>query len=378
MTPQPKDRLVALDGLRLIAALMVVLFHFSARYESALLIWRDDPQNTFPLIHRFGDYGWMGVELFFIISGFVICMSAWGRDTGAFFKSRITRLFPAFWPAVLLSATMLALWPQVRPKVEYSNILTNLTMLNFPLGVRNVDDVYWTLWSEARFYLLFALVVWRGLTLERTLWFGYLWLVGSVIGISAQSQLLNVALQPQSAPLFVAGIGLYLIHRFGHDLRIWGMVVASFLLAQQWLVQRVASGETDVHHHLSLKVAVALLACFFIIVAVIAMGGTSRIRWRWLPAAGALTYPLYLLHEDIGWTIIYHLYGTAPDEAVLAFVIAVMVLAAWLLHTLIEKPLARLLRAKMSRPLAAIENPPAAPRHLADTPPVPQPHPATV
>jgi peptidoglycan/LPS O-acetylase OafA/YrhL len=46
-------------------------------------------------MYRVAHQGWTGVYLFFLISGFVICMSAWGRSVGQFAASRITRLFPA-------------------------------------------------------------------------------------------------------------------------------------------------------------------------------------------------------------------------------------------------------------------------------------------
>lgn len=54
-----------------------------------------------PLLHEIRRYGWLGVEFFFVISGFVICMSCWGRTPAQFTVSRIARLFPAYWYAVL-------------------------------------------------------------------------------------------------------------------------------------------------------------------------------------------------------------------------------------------------------------------------------------
>lgn len=114
----------------------------------------------FPTAFPFAAYGWLGVELFFLISGFVICMSCWGRSVGDFFTSRVTRLYPAYWFAVLATTAVLLLIPGGQKPLPWPDVLTNLTMLQEPLGVRMVDGVYWTLFAELRFYLLFALVAW--------------------------------------------------------------------------------------------------------------------------------------------------------------------------------------------------------------------------
>jgi peptidoglycan/LPS O-acetylase OafA/YrhL len=92
------NRAAALDGLRLIAALSVAVFHF-------VDAWSVDGYHShlhfFPTMARPAAYGFLGVDLFFIISGFVICMSGWGRSVADFAASRVARLFPAYWFAIL-------------------------------------------------------------------------------------------------------------------------------------------------------------------------------------------------------------------------------------------------------------------------------------
>ncbi|MFD6812242.1 acyltransferase family protein, partial [Streptomyces anthocyanicus] len=95
--PRKRGRLYVLDGLRLGAALMVVAFHYTALGAEA---WDRPAWTVFPEVSRFTSYGYLGVQLFFVISGFVICMSAWGRPLKAFFVSRVIRLYPAYWFAV--------------------------------------------------------------------------------------------------------------------------------------------------------------------------------------------------------------------------------------------------------------------------------------
>ena len=367
-TPRQRaDRIVALDGLRLLAALMVAFFHYAGRADGFEKIWGASPKVIFPNLHHAAQYGWLGVELFFLISGFVICMSAWGRDTGSFVKSRIVRLFPAYWVAVLIAANAIHFWPVVIRAVNPSDVLLNLTMLQAPLRVPAVDGVYWTLWNEARFYLLFALLVWRGLTLERAVWFGYGWLVLGVLANSGGEKWMTDVLQPSYAPLFVAGMAFFLIHRFGSSLRLWGLVVASFLLAQHNMLMRVATEEQmDIHGPLSERAAILTLLAFFAVMSVIALGWTSRIRWRWLTTAGLLTYPFYLIHEAIGWIVIHYVHSRAPYWLILVSVLIAMLVCAWLLHRYLERPIANYLRKHLSprkpEPAAAPAQPLALPQ----------------
>src|SRR5260221_8118683 len=97
-------RLAGLDVLRGCAAGAVMLHHHGQYYDVLF------PGRT-PLVFDMGP-GHFGVELFFIISGFVILMSIERSKTvRAFAISRVTRLVPAFLVALLLATTILIFWP---------------------------------------------------------------------------------------------------------------------------------------------------------------------------------------------------------------------------------------------------------------------------
>jgi peptidoglycan/LPS O-acetylase OafA/YrhL len=349
--PPAAGRIAVIDGLRLVAALAVVAYHYLAYDRGDPKPWGVPAAQAFPAVHLPASYGWLGVDLFFVISGFVICLSAWGRTPGAFLRSRVTRLFPAYWAAVLITFTVVSLWPVVRGPVSVSAMLVNLTMLQEPLGVRPVDPVYWTLWAEARFYLLFAVLVWHGLTIRRVIVFGYGWLIAAVLAVRAEVPLLDTIVQPAYAPYFVAGIAFFLIHRFGSHLVLWGLVAVSFALAQHHAIAAVAHVVGVLHRPLPVAPAQAAIAGIFTIMAVVALGWLNRVRWRWLTVTGVLTYPLYLVHQYIGWTLIAFLHDHLPRAATLALVVTAMLVAAWLLHRLVERPLARQLRHGLGRPV---------------------------
>jgi peptidoglycan/LPS O-acetylase OafA/YrhL len=348
-------RLAVVDGLRLFAALAVAMFHYTA--INSVAFWGD--RAPFGRLAQVTAYGWLGVELFFMISGFVISLSAWGRTAGGFARSRLIRLFPAYWAAVLLTAAVAVLVPTFGLPVNARQVVVNLTMLNEPLEVVPVDLSFWTLWAEARFYLLFGLLIWAGLSRGRLLWFGYAWLIGSVIAVKSSMPLLVTVLQPAYAPYFVAGIGFFLIHRFGPDLRHWGLVGLSWALAVQAVGARVAHTARTEHRPLSLTVAMLIVTVFFLVLAVVAMGWTARVRWRWLTTAGLLTYPFYLLHQRVGGTLLQHVHFL-PRYAALGAVVGTMLGVAWLVHRFVERPIAGYLRRRLA-PTPGVRVAPAVP-----------------
>lgn len=351
--PRAESRLRALDGLRLLAALMVCFYHYAGKNGEVAQSWHQSPGQKFPTLSQFATYGSLGVQFFFLISGFVICMSSWGRSMGDFFRSRVARLYPAYWAAIVLITAAGLILPVVAAPLRSDEILTNLTMLQQPMGVPRVLGVDWTLWVEVRFYALFALfVVWRGVTYRRVVMFCCLWTLAGVFARVADNPLTDELVMRDHAPYFIGGLALYLIHRFGNDLLLWGIVGFSFLLGQRYSVTALWHPGPQGQFHRSPYVIQLIVLVAFVAVAAVALGWTSRANWRWLTVAGALTYPFYLIHEHLGWFFIRVLYRDFGLNAWLTFgtTILSMLGIAWLLHRFVEKPVGpRLKRALAAR-----------------------------
>ncbi|MGW7006195.1 acyltransferase family protein [Streptomyces sp. NPDC054933] len=346
-----RPRLYVLDGLRLIAALYVVAYHYTAFAEHDPRPWGKPVHDVFPTFGRFSAYGYLGVQLFFLISGFVICMTAWGRTPKEFLVSRVTRLFPAYWFAI--AATSLAVlllgghWLRFGRSADQA--LTNLTMLQDPLGVSDVDGVYWTLWCELVFYLLFLAVVAKGLTYKRVVSFCGLWLIAGVVTANSGDGVLNTITMPTQAPYFAGGVAIYLIYRYGPDLILVGLTGLSWLLSLHQTAGQMSAVSGHVGHHLHWEYAAAFVtACYAVLIAA-AMGWLNWVRWGGLTTLGALTYPLYLLHEDIGWAVILHLHGMVPPWPLIGGLTALFLCAAWLVHRYVERPVSRYLKRELSK-----------------------------
>jgi peptidoglycan/LPS O-acetylase OafA/YrhL len=352
-------RLAALDGLRLLAALAVAFYHLT-------VAWRVDgvhpPAYFLPTVSHITVYGFLGVELFFLISGFVIAMSGWDRPLGGFFASRASRLYPAYWAGIVLTALVVLVLPvtggvPVHGLPDPAGVLVNLTMLQEPLGVASVDTVYWTLFVELRFYLLFAVVVWAGTTYRRVVLFCVLWLTVAVLAPSWKLPVVELIAVPDFAPYFVAGIAMYLIHRFGPTPLLYGIT------GMAWLVSLARLGDRLSHIYPGFPVPawpgyLIVSLCFAVLLA-IAHGWADRIRWRWLTVAGALTYPVYLLHQRIGYSLIRTAYEKLGAPVWLLIVAALVVVAgvAWLVHRYVERPLGPLLRTALARGVAEAATP---------------------
>ncbi|MDT9697908.1 acyltransferase [Streptomyces sp. P17] len=352
LQPLRTRRLYVVDGIRLIAALMVVLHHFAGTRrvnEPGNAIWSRPVSEIMPSLFRVAAYGWIGVEIFFVISGFVICMSCWGRTPRQFFVSRVIRLYPAYWFAVLFTTAVLVAVPGVWERLPAREVLLNLTMLQAGSDVPNVDLVYWTLWSELRFYLLFLVVVAMGLTYRRVIVFCCVWGAVAMLAPVSDFPLLKLLANPDGAWYFIAGLALYLMHRFGQDLLLWGILAMAWLMGQLELGERVEYEDVS-----SWRGAVLIFTAFMLVMVAVSLGHLDRIRWKWLVTAGCLTYPLYLMHYLAGTAIISRLHGTMDARLLVGLLVAGFLVLSWAVHRVVERPVARVLKRGLDSSFARL------------------------
>ncbi|WP_439677054.1 acyltransferase family protein [Embleya sp. MST-111070] len=345
-----RSRLYALDVFRLFAALAVLSFHWTADAGVPEIWGGRAPQDFIPNVTRITRFGWLGVELFFLISGFVICMSSWGRRAGDFAVSRVVRLYPAFWAAIVLTATVLHVAPDLgrpgaRDGIDLRTVLVNFTMFEGRMGVKDVDGVYWTLWLELQFYLLFAIVVAMGLTYRRVLAFCGIWLVVALLANGSGAPIVEEVAMVRQAPYFVAGVTMYLMHRFGPNLLLWAVVGFTWLMALADVPGLKKVYDDAVGHPMSgTAVSVGITLAYAAVLAA-ALGYLDWVRWRRLAVFGALTYPLYLIHQEAGWTLIHWLRDRGlGDRGAITVALVVALTVAYLLHRLVERPLSRVMK----------------------------------
>ncbi len=153
-----RDKQVGIQVARAVAALSIVYFH------SWVALTRFPKDTAYP-IPGLSHYGWVAVDLFFAISGFVICLVA-GRGTFnpvPFLIKRVFRLYPLWLVTLTMFAVTAWLWRGFQPRETAGFFLYSMSLL--PTEAYPFYDVGWSLQHEIAFYAIAAVLVpWAGLT----------------------------------------------------------------------------------------------------------------------------------------------------------------------------------------------------------------------
>jgi peptidoglycan/LPS O-acetylase OafA/YrhL len=330
-----RARITGLDALRGLAAMAVLLGHYTVAYQH-------EYGHTGPPLFRFW-WARHGVLLFFMLSGFLILMTTERmRSAAEFAWARFRRLYPAYWVAVAVTFAVLTLFPLPGRGVSAGQALVNLTMVQNLVGVRSVDGVYWTLHVELYFYALVFLLLWRGWL--RYTEFALLALVAlaAVYGLFPEQfdgglakRVRNVLILDH-AYAFLIGV---MLHRSLQSPRAWHAGVVALCLAYAALYGPRGS----------FWAAAAFTAVLFLAVR----GRMKVLEWRVLVFLGTVSYPLYLTHQNIGFVVIRaaERAGMNPNVAIgLAIVVALGVASAITFG--VERPAMSLLRRRPAAPKA--------------------------
>jgi peptidoglycan/LPS O-acetylase OafA/YrhL len=328
-------RFSGLDLLRLFAALMVVTYHYTFHGPGAFeLTWLSLPDAA--VVTR---YFYMGVPLFFVISGFVIAYSAAGRTVLEFARSRFARIYPTFVVCMSITFAVAALFGQPEIDVSFHQWLANLLVVAPLLKQSYVDTVYWSIVYEITFYGLIAILLWLRLFDTRLLEVVGVWLLISLCNeLLFGSEVLRRLLITNYSGFFASGILMFLAMKGGRDLRITSLFVLSVALGAlqadldaNWLRER----GVELSHWIVVLLAVAAPFVAAACVTVERQAVSSSVCL----AFGGLTYPLYLMHQTIGYIIFNHMrWFGRPALLVLGTVMA-MVLLSWMFYLTVDRPL---------------------------------------
>ena len=331
-TPRSTGRFAELDVFRGIAALTVVLYHYLFRFDQLYEL------ETLSVEHLW--LGRYGVHFFFLISGFVICWSlSNAHGLGTFLVSRVSRIYPAYWVAIIATFTLVAIAGLPGREVGIGPFLFNFTMLQDFFYVPRVDSAYWTLTAELTFYFWIVLAYLAGQLHRAELVFLPLMLLGALIHLELVEIPSRVALVllAKHANLFGAGIVFFRLHESGG-----GRAATRTAL---WYLPLSAAVNFAVYPPID-----ALFVSSFYLVFLLAVRG--RLRWicrRPLLWLGAISYSLYLLHQNIGYVIIRAVESwTGSERLGIVVALAVVLLASDLLARTVERPAARRIRRLVS------------------------------
>lgn len=302
-----------LQGLRGIAIVMVAVFHFTVRWDSqnpggaSLYPFGDWFQPAAPLLYQ----GRLGVELFFIISGYVISLTL-ERSVGLrdFWLRRFVRLWPPLLVALPIAAAFLAMGPALeKSSASPLALLESLTLIDpttldliLPgaAATGQTTGVLWSLWIELQFYAVASVLFFTcrhkflpALCVAAVLWqvIGLLPVLGEPIGAPYGTYSLSYYFW-----WFVAGAVFFEIRKVGTSAYLWALVGVSWF---------ASSSELSMDPTQPIWIGIGVNTTFFAVFTLIA----SEIKLRWLAWAplvwlGNLSYEFYLIHEAVGMSIL--------------------------------------------------------------------------
>jgi peptidoglycan/LPS O-acetylase OafA/YrhL len=335
-TPAPvsrqQSRLLVLDAFRALAILAVLVHHYLPRWAPP-----DHWRNVYGYTHTWPqwlDLGALGVQFFFIISGFVIFMTLEKCDhLLEFWHRRLARIYPAFIAATIATFVLVNRFGPEEFHSTWWDAVVGLTFLTpYVPGTRFVEPAYWSLVVEMQFYVVVGLVytLARGrFTIAWTVFAGVgllLYCAGSVPELHALGSVAKHVFLIEYLPNFTAGIAFY---------RLWQGERGGWQgLALLALVNHVVvAGDRDWQFHAAHAAMIVAFVLFSL----------RKLDWlavRPLVFVGGISYSLYLLHQFIGVSLIALIKRASglPDLLVAAIAALACGLLAFALTRLVEVP----------------------------------------
>lgn len=347
-------RISYLDGHRGIAILLVVLYHAFSRWTELVPYGNDFAD--FPLFR----FGYLGVELFFLISGFVILMTLEKCNSFTeFMYHRWLRLFPAMLVCSLfiyVTAQYFIERPNGIPVAKdlipgmsfiYPYLLGKLTGMEF----NNIENSFWSLYVEFKFYIIAAIFysLWGSKNLVVALFLCFItYFVFKEVKLLTDHKAVYYASAISSYlgfkyfGWFAAGASYYMFVK--EDNKIWFLFGAIICLISSIILAVEAKS-------FSTFIAIAMISLFFS-TSLISNKLQQLISNRFLLALGFVSYPLYLLHENMMIAIIIKANYILPSylSITLPFLaIGLIFMLAYFIAKKIERPLKKAIELLFSK-----------------------------
>ncbi len=314
-----------LDALRGLAAMAVVFFHYTYHYRG-LYGHSIDPVFDF----KYGSYG---VELFFVLSGFVIYLTVERvKSPFEFAYRRFTRLYPTYWWCLICTFTIVSIYGLPGKETSLWEAAVGLTMIQELLNVRHVDDSYWSLLPELVFYgYMFVLLYYKKVD-KINIYFS-LWVLIMIINSYLKIPYITTIFNLRYGMLFFAGTIFYRI-RTGE--RSW---INHLIILYCFVSVLFINSDT---------IGVIVISVFFTIFYLVSYNLLGFLALKPLLFLGKISYALYLLHQFIGYVIINELrrMDVQNDFILIATPILFCILFAWFSTDVVEKHSMKYLRNK--------------------------------
>lgn len=344
-------RFEILDFYRFIAILMVMIYHYFTRWSIPHF-----SVDLYPYKGKYDHFLWgrLGVQFFYIISGFVISMTLEHSSSLVdFAKKRLLRLLPSM---ILISSITFIIFSLFDTNFifidshSFSNLLYSWTFLGKAMNTKGysfIDGSYWSLWVEVQFYLLAGILFYVLKQINNLKAFSFvLFIIALFFDLGKPflyevNQTFNLTLYFN---FFVIGVLIKELFKSNNPWSksswYWHAMLAILLFLECLLF-------SDDRTTIAINILFISLFYFFLY--------SSKKQWvpnnilfKYLVYLGEASYLSYLLHQNIGVLIINKLNYNGPFDYIVPILIIIIVfLSSALLYSYVEKPIMHFLKNKL-------------------------------
>ena len=301
------SRSVLLDLLRIFAAFWVVSFHWVGRGGfSPGLNYPIDFSFWPHVITSFAGPGFLGVDIFFILSGTVIGRSSINKSWQHFSQNRFLRLFPVYALATILA---IAIVPIADTDWSRFDALASLSGIQFWIGGPTIIGAAWTLAIEIQFYAVVALFILlnRTLSTEKIRQLSFLIILFSIASSALNFGLINFFAISTWGGYFALGMLLSTTSNISELKRNSFPILLAMVLSGNSLFNRLAAmnPEASSYYKIGIPLAILLLVTGIILYSSMNLESISAQKeWKGIATVSLMTYPIYLFHETLGLSAI--------------------------------------------------------------------------
>jgi peptidoglycan/LPS O-acetylase OafA/YrhL len=282
-------------------------------------------------------YGYLGVEWFFIISGFVISMSLYRyNNIISFFKGRFFRLYPIYWVCLTITFAVTTIWSLPGRTFDLTTYFINFSMIQNYINIPSIDGVYWSLHIELLFYFVISVLFYKIKTKikmpDYSIILAYLVVLFTYSFVEFKSSYFETYFMTKYGIFFISGFLFFKLK--SHNKKYYLPLI---LLC--WLSSLI---DRDLYEFF-------IITFFYLLFFLLHFNLLAFLENKFLITLGSMSYVLYLTHQNIGYVLLIYLKSLVGYKFSIILTIILVICLSWLIHQYIESPILKLSKKKLKK-----------------------------